>query len=38
MFMISNHDGEGIGVMNALAFMPQADTIGRVNVQHRGAA
>jgi len=36
--MISSHGGEGIGVMNGLVFMPQADTIGRVNVQHRGLA
>jgi hypothetical protein len=33
MFPVSSRDGKGIGAMNALAIGPQADKIGRENVQ-----
>jgi len=33
MFSVSSRDGKGIGAMNALATGPQADMIGRENVQ-----
>jgi len=35
MSLVSSKDGEGVGAMNGLALVPQADKIGRVNVQHR---
>ena len=33
MCPVSSRDGKGIGAMKALAIGPQADTIGRENVQ-----